>query len=769
MRIRYALLVYINIMFVFLLSKLCLRVQEFDSITITLVFLAAIAIHLIYVKILKKFIYIFSFTLLLITAATIYYLNNMQGVYSYLQTINSNLLDAGASIYNGANLQFSKVAVVYFILIALITILTMIMYEKNLSNFILIVTITLIITLWYWNYKDKLIAYMPVYMLLTTISYALNKYYNNANKLRSSGVNIKNNMVNIVYIIISVFIVTAVGYIVPKDHVGKYNDIIFAKLNNEKKSDKSNEASNDTGTKNYAFSGINNISNANDTQIGGSMKLDNTPIFYVRADKPLYLKGVNKALYDGSKWTNDSETSYKAYGYISGSDLSIKSFYPLEKSESYYPLALQIQSIEKRGAVEETLDVMPASDFNSNVVFIPYFTDRITGRGDTNPNFTMSYDGYYTVDSIYRGYSVEYYEDRNDIQLFENAHKLGIGNNISIAAITQYYQDNLPNEAAQSRINEVEKYLIVSEKVPNSVRNLTLSITKDCKDNPEKVEKIQQYLKSNYTYSLDVADSGGEEVVSNFLFKQKKGYCVHFATAMTIMCRIAGVPARYVEGIRMSDKKNKDGLYEVTNADAHAWTEVLISPEMNLWCIADATPASSLAVINSSPNNGQNNSAASSTAKPNNSPQPKAAETKKADGSKANILSFKIQITPKLIGVLAVLLVIALILLKVFLNIKKRNKVLSEISMIPLYEYTAARLRTIGYIKSSSIGYMEFVYNIEDEELKQEMYALTKAVYDEAYGKKTNNGFDKQSFYRFLEGYIKQRQNNFIYYLKKLI
>ena len=61
------------------------------------------------------------------------------------------------------------------------------------------------------------------------------------------------------------------------------------------------------------------------------------------------------------------------------------------------------------------------------------------------------------------------------------------------------------------------------------------------------------------------------------------------------MCRIAGVPARYVEGFKTPDKKDASGLYSVSNADAHAWCEVLLgaSEYSNMWTIADASPTAS--------------------------------------------------------------------------------------------------------------------------------------------------------------------------------
>lgn len=82
------------------------------------------------------------------------------------------------------------------------------------------------------------------------------------------------------------------------------------------------------------------------------------------------------------------------------------------------------------------------------------------------------------------------------------------------------------------------------------------------------------------SYSLDLEEvPEGEEFAEYFLFQQKKGFCVHYATTGTLMFRMMGIPARYVSGyvVRPSDfERNEDGTYTavVTDKSAHAWTEI---------------------------------------------------------------------------------------------------------------------------------------------------------------------------------------------------
>ncbi len=94
------------------------------------------------------------------------------------------------------------------------------------------------------------------------------------------------------------------------------------------------------------------------------------------------------------------------------------------------------------------------------------------------------------------------------------------------------------------------------------------------------ITKVQRYLWNKAEYSLDLAEKPfGEEYVEYFLFKQKKGFCEHFATAGTLLLRQAGIPARYVSGYRIHPEdfqENPDGSYtaQVLDSQAHAWSEV---------------------------------------------------------------------------------------------------------------------------------------------------------------------------------------------------
>ena len=118
------------------------------------------------------------------------------------------------------------------------------------------------------------------------------------------------------------------------------------------------------------------------------------------------------------------------------------------------------------------------------------------------------------------------------------------------------------------------QYLKLSPSVTKRTKKLALSLTKDCANDYEKVTAIKQYLQKNCTYTLTPPQpENGEDLVDYFLFQSHIGYCAHFASAMTVLLRAAGVPARYVCGF-VSPNEHDGNTFVITNEQAHAWTEV---------------------------------------------------------------------------------------------------------------------------------------------------------------------------------------------------
>jgi hypothetical protein len=113
---------------------------------------------------------------------------------------------------------------------------------------------------------------------------------------------------------------------------------------------------------------------------------------------------------------------------------------------------------------------------------------------------------------------------------------------------------------------------------------LTRQLTSGINSAYDKAMAIQQYLRTDggFTYSLTLAPpvknragkDAGYDALTNFLIT-KQGYCVQFATAMVMMSRAAGIPARIDIGFLPGTEAK--GVWTVVAADAHAWPELYLT------------------------------------------------------------------------------------------------------------------------------------------------------------------------------------------------
>ncbi len=104
----------------------------------------------------------------------------------------------------------------------------------------------------------------------------------------------------------------------------------------------------------------------------------------------------------------------------------------------------------------------------------------------------------------------------------------------------------------------------------------------------QKITAIEKYLETNYRYTLDVKPTSSGMPIEDFLFRQKAGFCEHYATAMTLLLRSIGIPARFVTGFLPGEWNEFGNYYTVRQSNAHAWVEVWF-PESG-WIPFDPTP-----------------------------------------------------------------------------------------------------------------------------------------------------------------------------------
>jgi transglutaminase-like putative cysteine protease len=160
-------------------------------------------------------------------------------------------------------------------------------------------------------------------------------------------------------------------------------------------------------------------------------------------------------------------------------------------------------------------------------------------------------------------------------------------------AIRVYVADNSAKTLSAAGDNYTEAiktaYLQLPIGFPQRIRILSENLTGEADTPYEKVLAIDKYL-AGIPYSQEVEKlPEGADAVWDFLFTQEKGFCLHFASAMTVMLRSVGVPARLAVGYLPGDPGEVRGTYLLRDKHYHAWTQVYF-PAYG-WIDFEPTPA----------------------------------------------------------------------------------------------------------------------------------------------------------------------------------
>ncbi|MGQ9897109.1 MAG: transglutaminase TgpA family protein [Acidobacteriota bacterium] len=122
------------------------------------------------------------------------------------------------------------------------------------------------------------------------------------------------------------------------------------------------------------------------------------------------------------------------------------------------------------------------------------------------------------------------------------------------------------------------------------VKTLALEVTANATNGYERARAIEQYLKTQYAYTLDLQRGREPDPIVDFLFETRRGHCEYFASAMALMCRSVGLATRLAGGYQLGEYNEINNTYIVRQADAHAWVEVYF-PQTGTWVEFDPTPA----------------------------------------------------------------------------------------------------------------------------------------------------------------------------------
>src|SRR5258708_20823078 len=149
-------------------------------------------------------------------------------------------------------------------------------------------------------------------------------------------------------------------------------------------------------------------------------------------------------------------------------------------------------------------------------------------------------------------------------------------------------EDQIPLDSLR-RAPELLPYLQLPDTVTERTRTLANELAQNAPTRYDKVIAVRDYLLKNYAYNyFPPPQQPGTDSVDQFLFVDKQGVCEHYVSAMVVMLRELGIPARLVAGFGSGTYNSVTGYYEVHANDAHAWAEVYF-PQHG-WVSFDPTP-----------------------------------------------------------------------------------------------------------------------------------------------------------------------------------
>ncbi|MEX2372738.1 MAG: transglutaminase-like domain-containing protein, partial [Dehalococcoidia bacterium] len=136
------------------------------------------------------------------------------------------------------------------------------------------------------------------------------------------------------------------------------------------------------------------------------------------------------------------------------------------------------------------------------------------------------------------------------------------------------------------------RYTTLPGDLPSDVRALTETIVAGAETPYDAARLVETHLRQNYAFEYEIqAAPPGRDAVDYFLFESHHGYFDQFATAMAVMLRSVGIPARVAAGFALDDRDLDAATkaYTVTEERAWAWPEVYF-PDLG-WVEFNPTPA----------------------------------------------------------------------------------------------------------------------------------------------------------------------------------
>lgn len=297
-------------------------------------------------------------------------------------------------------------------------------------------------------------------------------------------------------------------------------------------------------------------------QLGGKPEPHDNPVMQVSTPRTAYLRGVVLNEYTGRSWRNT--TGGRRYLWQSPRLASQRA--------ALFDQLLPAETVRNAQCDPVTVSVRMLSG-SASTLFTPQRVRELNPGGELVPYFSDASEIFITR-NLQPGDSYAI-----SAPLFV-AGDPGLGTLIEICSTME--------DDAYDRI--VETYTELPSHLESPVYELARNAASAGNSPYDQALALQAFLSRGFRYTLDVENQPEDvDFVTRFLLDTKEGYCTYFASAMTVLCRMVGLPARYVEGYMAEPDENGEAV--VTGLSAHAWTEIYFKGFG--WLTFDATPKTS--------------------------------------------------------------------------------------------------------------------------------------------------------------------------------
>ncbi len=152
---------------------------------------------------------------------------------------------------------------------------------------------------------------------------------------------------------------------------------------------------------------------------------------------------------------------------------------------------------------------------------------------------------------------------------------LDIGDEYTIlSSATAVSVESMQNASTDYPIEILDRYVQLPEAFPARVVDLAYTLTVSETTAYGKAKAIESYLRTIPYNDNIAAPPADRDPIEYFLFDIRTGYCDYYATAMAMMMRSLGIPARTASGYAEGTLDEESFAYFISERDAHTWVEI---------------------------------------------------------------------------------------------------------------------------------------------------------------------------------------------------